>query len=63
LGESGAGGDLAAEPGGEALPQLTGVVVEQDRARVVVGARVESRAEGRVVGPVARAAEPTPCVP
>ena len=45
LGEAGAGGDLAAEPVGEALPELSGVVVEQHGAGVVVGGRVEGGAE------------------
>lgn len=49
LGESGAGGELAAKPSGEALPQLPGVVVEEDGSRVVVRGRVQGRTEGGVV--------------
>src|SRR5690606_5124264 len=49
LGEAGASGDLSAEPVGEALPELSGVVVEQHRARVVVRRRVEGGAQFRSV--------------
>lgn len=52
LGEAGAGGDLAAEAVGEALPEVPGVVVEEDRPGVVVGVGVERGAEGVVVGAV-----------
>jgi hypothetical protein len=56
LREAGAGGDFTAEPVGEALPELSGVVVEQHRARVVVRLRVEGRTEGGIFGGVASAA-------
>lgn len=55
-GKSGAGGDLAAQASGEALPQVACVVVEEDGARVVVRRRVERCTEGGVVGMVAGAA-------
>jgi hypothetical protein len=54
--EAGAGGDLAAEAGGEALPELACVVVEEHGARVVVGFRVDRGAQGGIVGRVAGAA-------
>src|SRR3954469_7132078 len=61
-GESGAGGDLAAQAGGEALPQVARVVVEEDGARVVVGGRVEGGAEYGVIRGVAGAAAAAPSV-
>lgn len=51
-GQAGAGGEFAAESRGEALPELTGVVVEQHGARVVVAVRVEGGAQLRGVGRV-----------
>src|SRR5690606_967898 len=55
-GKASAGGDFAAQACGEALPELSGVVVEQHGARVVVRRRVESGAELRGVRGVAGAA-------
>ncbi len=54
--QAGAGGEFAAESRGEALPELTGVVVEQHSARVVVTLRIESGAQLRGVGRVRGAA-------
>ncbi len=54
--DAGAGGDLAAEPVGEALPELPGMVVEQHGTRVVVGGRVQGGAQFRGVCGVAGAA-------
>src|SRR5690606_33118835 len=55
-GKAAAGGEFAAEPGGEALPELPGVVVEQHRARIVVRRRVEGSAQFGCGGGVACAA-------
>ncbi|GAA3053487.1 hypothetical protein GCM10020000_39170 [Streptomyces olivoverticillatus] len=52
----GTGGDLAAEAVREALPELSGVVVEQHGARVVVGGRIEGGAQLRCVWSVVDAA-------
>lgn len=50
LRQPGAGSDLTAQPGREALPELPGVVVEEDGSGVVVGGRVEGGTElGRAV--------------
>jgi hypothetical protein len=49
LGQAGALGNLPAQVGREAAPELSGVRVPEDRRLVVVGVRVERGAEGVVV--------------
>ncbi|CAM5249382.1 hypothetical protein STANM309S_05338 [Streptomyces tanashiensis] len=60
LREAGRGGDLPAEAVREPLPELPGVVVEEDGGGVVVRVGVERRAEGGVVFGVAGAAAAGP---
>lgn len=51
-------GEFAAESSGETLPELPGMVVEEDSARVVVGLRVKARARRGRAPPLRRGLPP-----